>query len=132
MKFEIFIHAFERSYITSVPLSVFNPAAKWMDFLSFYPTWKITLVLYYFSLNDINKINTSALVINSYKEGQRFHSLLPLKLITAPIIMSRVTTFFGCEPKDTIKYYDAFSFSLCFGSYHKLFQKTWRAAVGLS
>lgn len=82
-------------------LSVFNPAAKWMDFLSFYPTWKITLVLYYFSLNDINKINTTALVINSYKEGQSLHSLLPLKLITAPIIMSKVITFFGCEPKDT-------------------------------
>lgn len=84
-------------------LSVFNPAANWMEFFNFHTMWKITLQLHYFSLNNINKINTSALVLNSYQEGKRLHSLLPLKIINALLIMSRVRAFFDCEPKATLQ-----------------------------
>lgn len=88
----------DRSYLC-LSLSVFNPAAKWIKFLNLHPIWKITLQLYYFSLNNTNKINTSDLVLNSHQEGQRWHSLLPPQVIIALIIMSRVTTLLGCEPK---------------------------------
>lgn len=70
-------------YHICASLSVFNPAAKWVELFNFHPVWKITLWLYYFSLNDINKINTYALDLNSHQQGQRLHSLLPLKVITA-------------------------------------------------
>lgn len=70
-----------------------------MESFNFHHMLKITLLLYYFSYNIINKINTSALVLNSCQAGQRLHSVSPLKLITVLIIMSRVTTFFGCGPK---------------------------------
>lgn len=80
-------------------LSVFNPAGKWMESFNFHQMLKIALLLYYFSHNIINKINTSALVLNSCQTGQRLHSVLPFKLITALIIMSRVTKFFGYGPK---------------------------------
>lgn len=82
---------------------MYHICAKWMEFFNFHPMWKITLQLCYFSLNDINKINTPALVLNSHQERQRLRSPLPLQVIIALIMMRMVTTLLGCEPKAALQ-----------------------------
>lgn len=81
----------------SLSLFVFNLAGKWVESFNYHHMLHNVLLQYYFSHNIINKVHTSALVLNFCQAGQRLHPN-DLKIITALIVISKAT-FFGCGPK---------------------------------